>query len=170
MPRGPAPKPAALKRAQGNPGKQKLNRAEPQTRLVLPPCPDDLCDEGKAYWFEVGSQLVEMGILGVIDGHGFRDMVDLELRYRRLRVQMEDAPPVVVSRLGETIKNPLWVLNLEYLRERRQQHDKYGMTPASRSRLTATEPKPTDPLEAAMFQPPPPPPTPEREDEWSAQH
>ena len=82
---------------------------------------------------------------------------------------MQDAPPTVVSRLGETIKNPLWVLNLEYLRERRAQHEKFGMTPASRSRLTAIEPKPTDPLEAAM-QPPPPPPAMHDEDEWSAQH
>jgi hypothetical protein len=38
--RGPAPKPNAIKRAEGNPGKRPLNRYEPQPRLTTPKCPN----------------------------------------------------------------------------------------------------------------------------------
>jgi phage terminase small subunit len=41
-------------------------------------------------------------------------------------------------------------LKLEYLRERRAQHEKFGMTPASRAKLQTVEAKPTDPLEDAL--------------------
>ena len=40
--RGPAPKPTAIKKAEGNPGKRKLNTEEPQPLPGVPECPDHL--------------------------------------------------------------------------------------------------------------------------------
>ena len=38
--RGPPPKPTALRLLQGNPGKRRLNDAEPKPKQSLPRCPD----------------------------------------------------------------------------------------------------------------------------------
>jgi phage terminase small subunit len=42
--RGPAPKPTAIKRLEGNPGKRKLNEMEPKMTVGVPECPDHLDD------------------------------------------------------------------------------------------------------------------------------
>ena len=85
---------------------------------------------------------------------------------------MVGTSPVETNARGENKKNPLWTLKLEYFRERRAQHEKFGMTPSSRARLTVTDAKLADPLEAALGMPAPPPPTSPDEDAdlWSAEH
>ena len=48
--RGPAPKPTAIKRLEGNPGKRKLNEAEPTLTVGVPECPDYLDEVAKREW------------------------------------------------------------------------------------------------------------------------
>lgn len=50
--RGPAPKPAELRRLEGNPGKRRLNPRAPQATGV-PRCPAHLDDYGKTVWRRV---------------------------------------------------------------------------------------------------------------------
>ena len=48
--RGPIPKPSAIKRTEGNPGKRPLNRYEPQPRTTVPRCPEHLDERAKKEW------------------------------------------------------------------------------------------------------------------------
>ena len=70
MTRGRKPKPTALKRAQGNPGKRALNPAEPQPPKGLTSCPphhsDVACEEGD----RVAEVLHDMGVFTVVDRAG----------------------------------------------------------------------------------------------------
>ena len=61
--RGPAPKPQALKKLQGNPGRRKLNAAEPTPDSALPACPAWLNAEAKREWKRVSATLHVAGLL-----------------------------------------------------------------------------------------------------------
>lgn len=65
--RGPAPKPTALKRLQGNPGKRALNESEPRPAATLPRCPSHLQGEARAEWRRVARALHESGLLTQVD-------------------------------------------------------------------------------------------------------
>lgn len=63
--RGRNPKPTAVKKRQGNPGKRKLNENElvsEQLTIDTPP-PDDLNEDGKAMWHFVLKELCPQGIV-----------------------------------------------------------------------------------------------------------
>ena len=65
--RGPAPKPTALKRLQGNPGKRALNDSEPRPTATMPRCPTHLQGEARAEWRRVARGLHDAGLLTQID-------------------------------------------------------------------------------------------------------
>ena len=47
---GRKPKPTAVKKLEGNPGKRKLNTKEPVPAKGMPACPDWLMPEAKKEW------------------------------------------------------------------------------------------------------------------------
>ena len=61
---GPPPKPTALKRAEGNPGKRRLNDFEPQPLEIAPRCPPHLDELARQEWKRIvpilPGQLVKM--------------------------------------------------------------------------------------------------------------
>ena len=46
----PRPKPTHLKVVSGNPGKRKINKAEPKPKREIPSCPAHLDDVSKVAW------------------------------------------------------------------------------------------------------------------------
>lgn len=153
---GPAPQPTELKRRRGNPGKRPLNAREPKPTVGLPSFPDYLPDEARLLWDQLGSELVRNGVMTALDGPALADLVEVELLNRRLSEEIKVAPPIVTTSgsseggRGDEKKNPLWALKLDYLRERRAQHQQFGLTPASRSKIIAAETGDDDPLESAL--------------------
>lgn len=75
-------KPTALKKLEGNPGKRKLNEDEPKyPPLVLSEAPPDLDEDGRRMWFELGSQLVQIGTLQTVDTYSFWRYCDMFSRW-----------------------------------------------------------------------------------------
>jgi len=66
--RGPAAKPTALKKLQGNPGKRALGKGEPQPDNTKPRAPKWLTKEAKKMWDSLSSKLHACGLLTSIDG------------------------------------------------------------------------------------------------------
>ena len=60
---GRKPKPTALKKLEGNPGKRKLNTKEPMPGKGMPDCPKWLLPEEKKEWERLCEKLSEMGVL-----------------------------------------------------------------------------------------------------------
>jgi phage terminase small subunit len=118
--KGPPPKPTALKRLQGNPGKRPLNRAEPKPTGPIGNAPTHLTSGAKRIWREVVAALPD-GVLTVADRH------QLEL-YAALRdwvretMKEGDAPPT------------------REIVQVRQLAASFGLDPASRTRLSVPEP------------------------------
>lgn len=68
---GRKPKPTALKKLEGNPGKRKLNTKEPVLGKGMPDCPKWLLPETKREWERLCVKLSEMGVLTEIDMAAF---------------------------------------------------------------------------------------------------
>src|SRR4029453_5327217 len=56
-----------LKILQGNPGKRKLNKQEPQPEAAIPECPEHLSAEAKPEWEAMSQRLYKAGLLTHLD-------------------------------------------------------------------------------------------------------
>ena len=56
---GRRPKPSAIKRLEGNPGKRPINMREPKPDKKAPPCPKWLDPEAKKEWRRLSKKLEE---------------------------------------------------------------------------------------------------------------
>ena len=64
---GRKPKPTALKKLEGNPGKRKLNTKEPIPAKGMPNCPEWLLPEAKKEWERLADLMNQMGVLTEVD-------------------------------------------------------------------------------------------------------
>ena len=72
---GRKPKPTALKKLEGNPGKRKLNTKEPMPGKGMPDCPKWLLPEAKKEWERLCVKLSEIGVLTEIDMAAFAILI-----------------------------------------------------------------------------------------------
>ena len=155
MARGRKPKPTEMKRRAGNPGHHPLNANEPKLEAKLPPFPAYLQGEAASAWNTYADKLNRAGILTEIDGIGLellcsayedwyiaRSMVKKEGALLRPPVQGKEIETLWGKQLpdvptAQMVHNP-W---LGIMRNREQAILKllpeYGMTPSSRSRISA---------------------------------
>ncbi len=68
---GRKPKPTAVKKLEGNPGKRKLNTKEPVPAKGMPDCPEWLLPEAKKEWERLADLMNQMGILTEVDMAAF---------------------------------------------------------------------------------------------------
>lgn len=68
---GRKPKPTAVKKLEGNPGKRKLNTKEPVPAKGMPACPDWLMPEAKKEWERLAKLMNQMGVLTEVDMAAF---------------------------------------------------------------------------------------------------
>ena len=64
---GRKPKPTAIKKLEGNPGKRKLNTKEPIPAKGMPECPEWLLPEAKREWERLADLMNQMGVLTEVD-------------------------------------------------------------------------------------------------------
>jgi P27 family predicted phage terminase small subunit len=139
--RGPAPKPTAIKRLEGNPGKRKLNEAEPKPMMGVPECPDHLDDVAKKEWGRLTTILTDMKVLTEADYIALANLCQAYSTLMNAQRQMNKTGILYKSKSGYVQQNPLLgiihtqttiVNNL--LRE-------FGLTPSSRTRVAIAEPE-----------------------------
>lgn len=68
---GRKPKPTALKKLEGNPGKRKLNTKEPIPAKGMLNCPEWLLPEAKKEWERLADLMNQMGVLTEVDMAAF---------------------------------------------------------------------------------------------------
>ncbi len=147
---GRPPKPTAIKRLTGNPGKRALNKNEPQPERVIPAMPRGLPKRAKQFWKAHADKLDRLGILTEVDGAAFTVM---SIHYAVAWSAMERVFAEGMTRVDENgaeRKHPLlqvWRENsAAYLRYAQQ----FGLTPSARGRLSIPEPPQQDDYEAFL--------------------
>lgn len=152
--RGPAKKPNAVKRAEGNPGNNKINDAEPDYQKPVDldidygqgdvlAAPEDLGDAGRTEWERICPMLIEYGVLRKADLTVFHKycqvLDDCYLQERLLKaaekalIFFDDEEVGRILSVQRTL-NSVRVLLRHYAQE-------LGLTPASRAGIKAKYPK-----------------------------
>ena len=80
--RGRKPKPTAIKRLEGNPGKRPLNIYEPKPQKKAPACPDWLDEEAKREWHRLAKTMEAMGVLTEADRAAFATYCDAYSKWK----------------------------------------------------------------------------------------
>jgi P27 family predicted phage terminase small subunit len=145
--RGRKPLPSNVVRLRGNPGKRRLNDAEPRPASRVPPCPACLGDEARKEWRRLAKELAELGLLTGLD----RNMLAAYCQAHALWVEAVSS----IERYGTMVKSPNgYPMQSPYVAVANKQVEimgriaaEFGMTPSSRSRNRAGGPAAEDPFE-----------------------
>ena len=133
--RGPAPKPTALKRLQGNPGKRALNDSEPRPAATLPRCPSHLQGEARAEWRRVARVLHESGLLTQVDRAALAIYCQAWARWVKAEAQVARHGEVVKSAAGNVMQNPYLSIANRAMKQVQLMARELGMTPSARSQI-----------------------------------
>jgi P27 family predicted phage terminase small subunit len=142
---GPPPIPTHLKLLRGNPGKQKLNKNEPQPSIAVgvPAPPDFLSKYAKEEWRKVAPEAHALGLLTNLDVTLFGVFCEAVGRWRSvveaLRADAKADPEFrglcYRDDEGNLKANPLVKASSDAARDVVRLAGEFGFTPASRSRI-----------------------------------
>lgn len=141
--RGPAPKPTALKEAQGNPGRRRLNDGEPVPPAVDVAPPSWLSPIGRAVWAQLAPTMTAMRVLTSADVWTFARYCEAFARYLELREFLAGkGPHGTVYPVKNADGTTRCLLEIPQAAEYRRLHEmlikleqEFGLTPSARSRI-----------------------------------
>ncbi len=160
--RGPAPKPSSLRTLEGNPGHQTMNKNEPMPPSDLfPKSPEWLSAEAEKIWDNESKVLMPLGLLTKADYHAFGRWCEILTEWIKAKEYIqehgqayplyeyvpilnelgrpelgEDDKPILQKQLKYMAQNPQVAIFRNLAVEMRQIEQEFGMTPASRTRIS----------------------------------
>jgi P27 family predicted phage terminase small subunit len=149
---GRRPKPTHLKLLQGNPGKRPLNGNEPKPAATIPDVPEHLSEAAKAEWTRMSVELNKLGLLTVVDRSAFAGYCMAWGRWVEAEQALKKTGPVVRAPSGYPILSPYLAVANRALEHMRMFLIEFGMTPASRAKLSVRPYDDEDPFEQWMRQ------------------
>lgn len=139
---GMRPKPSALKLLQGNPGKRKLNEAEPKPPEGEVSPPESTSKAALVVWAQIAPVCLAMGTLTTADVWAFKTLCELQASLDMVS-RSKDAPefaPFTVSddyngapKMGT---HGALVTELKYAPVLRPYYEKFGLEPVGRARIS----------------------------------
>ena len=147
MPRGRKPKPTALKKSEGNPGKRELNKNEPRFKPVLPNAPKHLTDDALDEWRRVAPDLFAAGVLTIADRAALAAYCQAWADWVKARGEIATGGMISTTSNGYEQQSAWIGIANKALDNLMKFASEFGLTPASRARIHA-EP-PTTPEEEA---------------------
>jgi P27 family predicted phage terminase small subunit len=145
---GRNPMPTNLKKLRGNPGKRAINAAEPKLAKALPYCPKHLSQEAKDEWHRVSRELYEAGLLTKVDRAALAGYCQAWARWVEAEKKLADEDLVLTTEKGYAYANPLIGVAKQAMADMRAFMGAFGMTPASRGKVTANTETEEDPFDA----------------------
>lgn len=150
--RGPAPKPTAIKRLQGNPGKRPLNDQEPHFGGT--PKPPKHLNARERHWWRVIAESLS-SVPDLLTQADWSVLEHLAVHYRiweEAKAEYDKQPIQFVkdTATGKTIRNPYLVLMQEETGIIDRLRGQLGMSPSNRARIQVggTTKKPDSPWAA----------------------
>jgi P27 family predicted phage terminase small subunit len=142
---GRRPKPTALKKAQGNPGKRKLNELEPQPEIVEAFIPTYLSKPARRWWEMLAPMLLRLKVLTEADQLGLallcEQAAQADEATRMIRKGGIMVKKQLYDRAGKKIGtvpviHPAFKVQVEATKQLKSFLLEFGITPASRSKVT----------------------------------
>jgi P27 family predicted phage terminase small subunit len=144
MKSGPPPLATQTKRDRGNPGKRRLNEAEPAPRIGMPEQPANLSDEAAVHWPVFGSELLAIRVLTVADSWALGQLCEAYADYIRTRdiLAAEGEYQEVKTQFGSSLRaHPALAIKIDADKRLRAWISEFGLTPAQRTRVKAAPPQ-----------------------------
>ena len=137
--KGRKPKPIALKRLAGNPGKRPLgDEPQPPVPDSVPYVPRHLNTEAKREWRRIVKVLMDLGLYTEVDRAALAMYCQAWGRWVGAERELIKKGAVLTSDKGNLYQNPwLHVANKAW-EQMRKVLAEFGLTPSSRSRLMIT--------------------------------
>jgi len=155
MGKGRKPKPTALKKLEGNPGRRPLNGSEPQPRSDCPECPAWLSDEAKEEWNRIAPELHRLGLLTYVDMAALAGYCESWAQYQRaVKYINENGDFFVMYNEDGSVRYmqqvPQVAIASNALKHVRAFAAEFGLTPSSRSKLNVKPPEEKSELEELL--------------------
>ena len=142
---GRRPKPTAIKKLHGNPGRRPLPKGDLEPKRGVPEPPEWLSDVALEHWRTLAPELDAAGVLTIADGHALALLCEAFSEWRAAREAIERhgetltrttaaGNSTVMARPEVAMRSDAWSRMKLMLAE-------FGMTPGSRSRVNATPKK-----------------------------
>jgi P27 family predicted phage terminase small subunit len=150
--RGRKPKPTHLRVITGNPGKRPLNRSEPRSPSGMPDPPAHLSPEGLQEWRRLAADLHRAGLLSSLDRAVFSAYCQSYARWIVAEHLLAEADGLTeTTKNGYVIQRAIVAIANKAMADTVKYAAELGMTPGSRSRVTAQPPAPDDDPGAEYF-------------------
>lgn len=135
--RGRKPKPTALKKLEGNPGKRPLNELEPLPPISTLRCPNWLLPEARKEWRRLAPALISMGVLTMADAVPFAAYCMAYARWREAEDEITRHGSVYKDANDNIKPNPYIAIAAHQLTEIKSLAAEFGLTPATRTAIIA---------------------------------
>jgi P27 family predicted phage terminase small subunit len=148
---GRRPTPTALKVLRGNPSKRPVNEREPRPPATTPRCPPHLSKEARREWRRTAKLLAEMGLLTSVDRAALALYCEAWARWVEAEQALQKYGVVMKSPNGFPVPSPYLGIATRAMEQVRHLLAEFGMSPASRSRVSAPSPADGDEDESEQF-------------------
>ncbi len=137
-------KPTNTKVIQGTFRKDRANPNEPAYKTEIPPAPDHLSKEALIEWGRVSNELHNQGLLSAVDMAALAGYCQSYGRWVDAETQLNAEGLTVETTNGNKIQNPLVGIANQAKEHMRKFLIEFGMTPASRAKVSARKKKKDD--------------------------
>lgn len=134
---GPPPKPTALRVVQGNPSNRPLPKNEPKPKTAVPACPSHLKESAKKEWRRITKELKVLGLISHIDRAALAAYCQAWGRWVEAEEKVAETNDIIKTKGGNIIQNPYLSVANRALDQLTKIAAEFGMTPASRTRVSA---------------------------------
>lgn len=151
--RGPAPIPTKIKLVNGNPGRRRLNRHEPEPTIrdAVPGPPAFLDDVAAAEWDRVAPELHSLGLLSVVDESALAVYCRAVATHRKAEDWLGANSLTVVNATGSIVADPHVAIARGAATIIKGFAAEFGFTPAARSRIQVPDKKKPSEGKARFF-------------------
>jgi P27 family predicted phage terminase small subunit len=139
--RGPKPKPTATKSQAGNPGHRALNTAEPHFDPALPDPPLYLTESAVIEWKRVAPQLFAARVLTAADLASLAAYCQAYADWMNARDELSASGFTITTEKGNLIQSPWVGIANKAMNNFVKIAAEFGMTPSSRTRVSALTPQ-----------------------------
>lgn len=149
--RGRKPKPASVKRREGNPGKRALNKKEPQPDRRMPSRPKHLKDTARTEWERIAPVLWKLGVLTELDRTVLAAYCTAYGDYVEACEKVQRGGAVKRGSEGGEYQNPWVAIKKRSMDQMVKFAGELGLTPSSRGRVQVADLETNEEKEQRLF-------------------
>lgn len=138
--RGRRPKPTRLKVLAGNPGRRPLNDDEPRPEAAILECPPELGPVAQREWQRLAGELTTLRMLTNLDRAALAAYCGAYALWAEATENIQKFGTMVKSPSGYPIQSPYVAIANRQAEIMMRIASEFGFTPASRSRISVSEP------------------------------